>query len=59
MIMILSMQRYPKHMHNYIDYNLKQRMDGYRRYDVGVDANNYYPVSLDDIKDFFICDYMW
>ena len=42
------------HMHNYIDYNLKQRMDGCRRYDVGVDANNYYPVSLDDIKDFFM-----
>ena len=23
------------------------------RYDVGVDANNYYPVSIEQIKDFF------
>lgn len=34
------------HSHNTAQYNAKQQ---YRRYDVGVRANNYYPVSLDQI----------
>ena len=41
------------HQHNSADYNYKQRICGILRYDVGVDANNYYPVSLEEIKSFF------
>lgn len=41
------------HMHNYSDYNLKQKMEGIFRYDIGVDANNYCPVSMEEIKKFF------
>ena len=43
----------PGHMHNHSDYNLKQRRECVYRYDVGVDANNYMPVSIEDIKNFF------
>ena len=28
-------------------------MDGIRRYDVGVDANDFYPVSVEQIIKFF------
>ena len=28
-------------------------MNGYRRYDVGVDANDFAPVSLEQIEAFF------
>lgn len=41
------------HQHNAADYNYEQRMCGILRYDVGVDANHYYPVSLEEIKAFF------
>lgn len=41
------------HMHNSPEYNIANRDQGIRRYDVGVDANNYYPVSLDAILEFF------
>ena len=34
-------------------YNVTNRGDGMRRYDVGVDANDYTPVALDDIMRFF------
>ena len=41
------------HIHARSDYNIKNRYDGIRRYDVGVDANGYYPVSLKAVMDFF------
>ena len=41
------------HIHARADYNVKNREDGIRRYDVGVDANDYFPVSLKRIMDFF------
>ncbi len=44
------------HQHNHADYNIKNRADGIRRYDVGVDANNYAPVSIEEIMRFFADD---
>jgi len=41
------------HIHARADYNIQNRDEGIRRYDVGVDANDYYPVSLNTILDFF------
>ena len=41
------------HQHNKPEYNLANREAGIFRYDVGVDANNYAPVALDDILEFF------
>ena len=42
------------HIHSEGDeYNLQNRRDGVRRYDVGVDANGFAPVSADDIRRFF------
>lgn len=42
------------HIHSNGDtYNKENLENGIKRYDVGVDANNYYPVSLNDIVDFF------
>ena len=41
------------HLHSYKDYNQQQRSNRILRYDALVDANNYYPVLLDDILDFF------
>ena len=41
------------HIHAREDYNIQNRDEGIRRYDVGVDANDYYPVSLNTILDFF------
>lgn len=46
------------HVHGHIHsegahYNELQRQRGYRRYDVGVDANNYRPVSVAQIREFF------
>ena len=40
------------HIHSKGDYNDQQRNEGILRYDVGVDANLYYPVSIEQIKDF-------
>ena len=40
------------HLHSKKDYNVAQRNEGILRYDVGVDANSYYPVSVEQIKDF-------
>lgn len=41
------------HIHSkYGKYNTKMREKGIRRYDVGVDANNYKPVSIEDIVKF-------
>lgn len=41
------------HVHNEADYNDDMRERGLRRYDVGVDANEYAPVSIDEIVEFF------
>lgn len=41
------------HIHSYADYNLQNRKDGIRRYDVGVDANGFKPVAVKDVIDFF------
>lgn len=40
------------HIHsNYMD-NVNNKNNEIKRYDVGVDANNYYPISIDRIIDF-------
>ena len=41
------------HIHARMDYNERNRAEGIKRYDVGVDANDFYPVSVDSIMDFF------
>lgn len=41
------------HIHASSDYNEQNRKDGILRYDVGVDANNYFPVSVKDVLEFF------
>ena len=41
------------HIHSKGDYNIEQRDAGILRYDVGIDTNNYQPVSLVEIKRFF------
>ncbi len=41
------------HQHNDRSYNLKMREEGIYRYDVGVDAHEYRPVSIDEIFNFF------
>lgn len=41
------------HQHNHADYNIQNLEKGLRRFDVGVDANNMFPVSIDDIIAFF------
>lgn len=39
--------------HNKSEYNLKNAMKDYLRYDVAVDANGYAPVAEDKIREFF------
>lgn len=41
------------HQHNLPVYNYQQKQAGVFRYDVGVDANNFTPVSIDSIVKFF------
>ncbi len=41
------------HIHARKDYNIQNKVDGILRYDVGVDANNNFPVSVNQILDFF------
>ena len=41
------------HIHARMGYNEANRADGQRRYDVGVDANNFFPVSTRQIVSFF------
>jgi len=45
------------HLHGHIhageEYNRQNRKEDVFRYDVGVDANNFYPVSVKQIIDFF------
>lgn len=40
------------HIHSTPSYNQKNIEEGIRRYDVGVDANNYYPVSILTIQEW-------
>lgn len=40
------------HIHSDGSYNLCNRETGIRRYDVGVDANGYMPVSIKKIEEF-------
>lgn len=49
------------HLHGHIhskgdEYNLDMRESGIRHYDVGVDANNYEPVSLEEILKYLITE---
>ena len=39
------------HQHNRPDYNLRQKKESLRRYDVGVDANGFTPVRIDNLAD--------
>lgn len=41
------------HMHGSADDNMRNRQNNILRYDVGVDANNFYPVSLEAILEYF------
>ena len=41
------------HIHAGQSYNEENAENGIRRYDVGVDANNFCPVSAEQIKRFF------
>ena len=41
------------HSHNAPEYNIEQRAAGLKRYDVGVDANRFKPVSAEEIIAFF------
>ncbi len=41
------------HIHSDGLYNLSNLEAGIKRYDVGVDANGYYPVSINQIENFF------
>lgn len=41
------------HQHNSPEYNINNRNNGILRYDVGVDANDMKPVSIDYILEFF------
>ncbi|MCF0187295.1 MAG: metallophosphoesterase [Bacteroidaceae bacterium] len=41
------------HIHSDESYNLKNKAEGIRRYDVGVDANQFLPVSVHQVLDFF------
>lgn len=41
------------HQHNKKEYNQQMREQGIRRYDVGVDANDFRPISIDEILLFF------
>lgn len=44
------------HQHNSADYNAANRAAGLWRYDVGVDANDFAPVSIEEIMAFFAAD---
>ena len=40
------------HIHSDTSYNISNREAGIKRYDVGVDANGYFPVSIEEVKEF-------
>lgn len=41
------------HQHHKKEYNIDMKNKGIRKYDVGVDANDYRPVSVDFIHSYF------
>lgn len=41
------------HIHGHEEYNLQNKKNGVLRYDVGVDANNFFPVSVKRVMEFF------
>lgn len=41
------------HQHNHKDYNLNNLQNGVKKFDVGIDANDMHPVSIEDIITFF------
>ena len=41
------------HQHNQSVYNFQQQQAGIRSYDVGVDANDFTPVSIEHVVKFF------
>ena len=41
------------HQHNTKEYNIDNIQNGFKRFDVGVDANNFTPVSIDRILQLF------
>lgn len=41
------------HQHNDFSYNQRMKQEGIHRFDVRVDANGYFPVSLNYILVFF------
>lgn len=41
------------HQHNKPEYNQCMKEQGILRYDIGVDANDFRPVSIDEILEFF------
>lgn len=41
------------HLHSTTEYNLQNRENGRHQFDVGVDANDFKPVSLERIVSFF------
>ena len=50
---IITMQNRPFESVEEMDYNERNRAEGIKRYDVGVDANNFFPVSVKQVIDFF------
>ena len=50
---IITMQNRPFESVEEMDYNERNRAEGIKRYDVGVDANNLFPVSVKQVIDFF------
>ncbi len=44
------------HIHASYEYNETNRDLGIRRFDVGIDANNFFPVSAKQIREFFALD---
>ena len=43
------------HIHSDESYNLQNREECIRRFDVGVDANQFRPVSVKHILEFYTC----
>lgn len=41
------------HLHSPVEYNLANRENGRHQFDVGVDANDFRPVSIEEIVAFF------
>ena len=44
------------HQHNKKEYNLRMKKAGIKRYDVGVDANNYAPISIKEVLAFILSE---